>query len=163
MTFRDEHLLDAIGWRILQELQQEARLSFHELGRRIGLSAPAVAERVRKMEDCGLIMGYGAKVNIQKVGLGIIAFVRLTSFKASLPAKDDLVILFPEVLECHRVTGTDSYVLKLALISIAHLEQVVNRLMPYGEPATSLVLSSIISDGVIRQEACQAGEDQEGR
>ncbi|GHO97808.1 AsnC family transcriptional regulator [Reticulibacter mediterranei] len=154
MTIDSHALLDDIGWSILRELQLDARLSFHELGRRVGLSAPATAERVRKLEDSGIITGYGARVNAQRVGLPITAIIRITTLKVALPQQPgDLITIFPEMLECHRVTGTDSYILKIVVSSIAHLEQVINRLVPYGEPATSIVLSSLVSDEIIKQEA----------
>ena len=79
MTFHQDYLLDETGWRILEELQQDARLSFHELGRRVGLSSPAVTERVRKLEDAGIITGYGAKIDPSKVGLPIMAIMRLST------------------------------------------------------------------------------------
>lgn len=79
MTFKDDFLLDETGWNILRELQRDARQSFPELGRRVGLSSPAVAERVRKLEDAGVITGYGARINPAKVGLPMMAFVRLTT------------------------------------------------------------------------------------
>jgi Lrp/AsnC family leucine-responsive transcriptional regulator len=154
MTIDNHAQLDDIGWLILRELQLDARLSFHELGRRVGLSAPATAERVHKLEDSGIITGYGARVNAQQVGLPITAIIRMTTLKIALPQQpDDLIAIFPEMLECHRVTGTDSYILKIVVSSIAHLEQVINRLVPYGEPATSIVLSSLVSDEIIKQEA----------
>lgn len=154
MAFHDEASLDDIGWHILREVQQDARLSFHELGRRVGLTAPAVAERVRKLEDAGIITGYSAKVNPQKIGMPITAIVRMTAIKMHLPQTVDLVSSFPEVLECHRVTGMDSYILKVIVSSIPHLEHLINRLVPYGEPATSIVLSSIVSGETVKQEAC---------
>jgi Lrp/AsnC family transcriptional regulator, leucine-responsive regulatory protein len=154
MTIDNHALLDDIGWSILRELQLDARLSFHELGRRVGLSAPATAERVRKLEDSGIITGYGARVDAQRVGLPITAIIRMTTLKVALPQQPgDLIAIFPEMLECHRVTGTDSYILKIVVSSIAHLEQIINRLVPYGEPATSIVLSSLVSDEIIKQEA----------
>lgn len=162
MTLLNDFSLDEVGWHILRELQADARLSFHELGRRVGLSAPAVAERVRKMEDNGTIIGYGAKVNPRQVGLSIMAIIRLTTLKTALPQKAaDLIAIFPELLECHRVTGTDSYIFKVVVASIPHLEQVINRLMPYGEPATSIVLSSIVTGEIIKQEACWDSENRE--
>jgi len=154
MTIDNHALLDDIGWRILRELQLDARLSFHELGRRVGLSAPATAERIRKLEDSGIITSYGARVDAQRVGLPITAIIRMTTLKVALPQQPgNLITIFPEMLECHRVTGTDSYILKIVVSSIAHLEQVINRLVPYGEPATSIVLSSLVSDEIIKQEA----------
>lgn len=79
MTFKEEYLLNETGWSILRELQKEARLSFPELGRRVGLSSPAVAERVHKLEGAGVITGYGARINPAKVGLSMMAFVRITT------------------------------------------------------------------------------------
>jgi Lrp/AsnC family leucine-responsive transcriptional regulator len=79
MAFHDDYLLDETGWQILRELQNNARLSFHELGRRVGLSSPAVAERVRKLEDAGIIIGYEARVAPLKVGLPLLAFIRITN------------------------------------------------------------------------------------
>ncbi len=157
MTFHHENALDEIGWFILRELQQDARLSFHELGRRVGMTAPAVAERVRKMEDAGIIIGYGAKVSPQKMGMPITAVIRMTAIKTHLPETADFIASFPEVLECHRVTGADSYILKVIVSSIPHLEHVINRLVPYGEPATSIVLSSIVSGETVKPEACWDG------
>ncbi len=159
MTFHDDPILDEIGWNILRELQRDARLSFHELGRRVGLSAPAVAERVRKMEDAGIITGYGAKVNPQKVGMPITAVIRMTTMRMPLPQAADLIAAFPELIECHRVTGTDSYILKVIVSSIPHLEQVINRLVHYGEPATSIVLSSLVSGEIIKLEALWNGRE----
>lgn len=160
---QNNFLLDDIGWHILRELQLDARLSFHEIGRRVGLSAPAVAERVRKMEDGGIITGYGAKVDARKAGFSITAIIRITTLKIALPQRaDELTAIFPELLECHRVTGTDSYILKVIVTSIAHLEQVINRLVPYGEPATSIVLSSIVSGEIIKQEASLEPDHRSG-
>jgi Lrp/AsnC family leucine-responsive transcriptional regulator len=158
MTFHSDSIIDDIGWHILREIQQDARLSFHELGRRVGLTAPAIAERVRKMEDAGIITGYGARINPQKIGMPITVIIRMTSIKMHLPSTADLITLFPEVLECHRVTGMDSYILKVIVSSIAHLEHMINRLVPYGEPATSIVLSSIVSGETVKQEAYRNGE-----
>ncbi len=163
MTIDNHALLDDIGWQILRELQLDARLSFHELGRRVGLSAPATAERVRKLEDSGIITGYGARIDAQRVGLPITAIIRMTTLKVTFPQQpDEMSYIFPEMLECHRVTGTDSYILKIVVSSITHLEQVINRLVPYGEPATSIVLSSIISNEIIKQEAQEMKRETSG-
>jgi Lrp/AsnC family leucine-responsive transcriptional regulator len=163
MTIDNHALLDDIGWQILRELQLDARLSFHELGRRVGLSAPATAERVRKLEDSGIITSYGARVDAQRVGLPITAIIRMTTLKVTFPRQPgEMSAIFPEMLECHRVTGTDSYILKIVVSSITHLEQVINRLVPYGEPATSIVLSSIISNEIIKQEAQEIKREASG-
>ena len=158
MTFQPEYLLDETGWRILQELQRDARLSFHELGRRVGLSSPAAAERVRKLEDAGIITGYGAKIDAAKVGLPIMAIIRLTTPINPWPQADNLIAEFPELVEFHRVTGSDSYIFKVIVASIAHLELVINRLVPYGPLTTSIVLSSPVPEEPIKQEALRRSQ-----
>ena len=153
MAFHSEYLLDETGWRILQELQHDARLSFHELGRRVGLSSPAAGERVRKLEDAGIITGYGAKIDASKVGLPIMAIMRLNTPINPWPQANDLITEFPELVEFHRVTGGDSYIFKVIVASIGHLELVINRLAPYGPLTTSIVLSSPIPEEPIKREA----------
>ncbi len=159
MTFHQDYLLDETGWRILQELQQDAKLSFHELGRRVGLSSPAVTERVRKLEDAGIIIGYGAKIDPSKVGLPIMAIIRLSTPTNPWPQADDLIRELPELLEFYRVTGSDSYILKVVVSSIAHLELVINRLVPHGPLTTSIVLSSPVPEESIKQDALKRGEE----
>ncbi len=145
-----EKLLDDVGWRILQELQQDARLSYAELGRRVGLTLPAVAERVRRLEEAGVIVGYRARVNRAKLGLPITAFIRVATTSEKHGTR--LVAMakeLPEVLECHRVTGDDSYVLKVAVTSVLHLEKTISKIQPYGQPTTSIILSSPVSHKVV--------------
>jgi Lrp/AsnC family leucine-responsive transcriptional regulator len=153
MTFQQRRLLDETGWRILEELQQDARLTFQELGQRVGLSSPAVNERVRKLEDAGIITGYGAKLDYAKVGLPIMAIMRLTTPINPWPQASDLMKDVPELLEFHRVTGGDSYIMKVVVSSIAHLERVIDRLVPYGPLTTSIVLSSLLHDQPLSQQA----------
>ncbi|MGH9751599.1 MAG: Lrp/AsnC family transcriptional regulator [Blastocatellia bacterium] len=145
MSSHDEKLLDDIGWRLLEELQEDARLSYTELGRRVGLSTPAVMERVRKMEDAGIIMGYRAEVNTEKIGFRVTAFIRIGLEHDIAPRLKSLFKDIPEINECHLVTGDDSLILKVHVTSIAHLETVIQRIMPYGMPATSIVLSTPVA------------------
>lgn len=142
-------LLDEIGCKLLLELQMDARLSYAELGRRVGLSLPAVAERVRRMEEAGIITGYRAEVNPGAMGLSILAFIRLSAGGGEYPAIIALVQALPEVLECHHLTGTDSFILKVVTSSIPHLEELITRLGTYGQTATSIVLSSPVTKRVI--------------
>lgn len=142
-------LLDAKGWAILRELQLDARLSFAELGRRVGLSTPAVAERVRNLEAAGIVTGYRAEVDPKKLGRPILALVRLSVVGDVLQRVTALVRAMPEVLECHRGTGEDSFSLKAAVASVAHLEALIDRLTPFGTTSTSLVLSSPVERRVI--------------
>jgi Lrp/AsnC family leucine-responsive transcriptional regulator len=145
MTLENEKLLDDIGWHILMELQENARLSFAELGRRVGLSIPAVTERVRRMEDAEIILGYHADVNPEKVGYPITAFIRM-NISGNVSTKiAALVEKMPEVSECHRGTGGDSFIMKVRVSSVAHLEHVIEKLLPYGTTTTSIVLSSPVT------------------
>lgn len=142
MTFSSERLLDGTGWRLLQELQEDARLSFAELGRRVGLSTPAVAERVRNLEAAGLVRGYRAEIDLAKLGLPILAFVRMSVVGDVLSRITAVAQELPEVLECHRGTGADSFIMKVAVASVEHLEHLIDRLTPFGSTSTSIVLSS---------------------
>ena len=145
MTF-DSSVLDAIGWHILEELQRNARLSFAELGRRVGLTLPAVAERVRKMEDAGIITGFRAEINPAKIGLPIAAFIRISVVGDVFSRVAKAVRDMPEVLECHRGTGADSFTLKVAVESVQHLERLIDKLTPFGTTSTSIVLSTLVKN-----------------
>jgi Lrp/AsnC family leucine-responsive transcriptional regulator len=106
MTLHSESPLDATDWRILRELQQDARLSYNELGRRVSLSAPAVAERVRKLEDRGIITRYSAQVDPAKVGLPLTAFLQLRCDPEKCLLKTGTPDAFPEILEMHKLSGS---------------------------------------------------------
>jgi Lrp/AsnC family leucine-responsive transcriptional regulator len=142
MTFDTERLLDNVGWSILDELQKDARLSMAELGRRVGLSAPAAAERVRKCEDAGIISGYRAQVNLSLAGRPLLAFVRISAYGDVKVKVAEVVRRTPEVLEAHRATGNDCFILKVAVRDIQHLEKVTDRFTAFGQLTTSIVLSS---------------------
>lgn len=149
-----DHLLDEIGWKILTELQQNARLPFAELGRIVGLSTPAVTERVHKMEEAGIIAGYRAQIDPAKVGLPILAFVNVKVGGENLARFMELAATHPEVLECHRVTGAESFLLKVAVADVAHLEKLLDALMPYVATTTLMVLSTALAWGnITRPEA----------
>jgi Lrp/AsnC family transcriptional regulator, leucine-responsive regulatory protein len=142
----DTSVLDKTGWQILEELQENGRLSFAELGRRVGLTLPAVAERVRKMEDAGIITGFHAEVDPAKIGLPIAAFIRISVVGDVFARVAKAVREMPEVLECHRGTGADSFTLKVAVESVQHLESLIDRLTPFGTTSTSIVLSTLVSN-----------------
>lgn len=139
-----EKLLDPIGWQILQHLQENARISHSELGRRVGLSTPAAAERVRRMEEAGIITGYHATVDPTKAGFPIVVYMRLAvSGGENMVSRATAALkAMPELLECHRITGTESFVMRVGLHSVAHLETLIDRLTPFGMTSTSTVLSS---------------------
>lgn len=143
MTTLIETPLDSTDWQLLTELQQDARLSYRMLGQRVGLSAPAVSERVRKLEELGIITGYHAVVDRSRVGLPITAIIRMGLHGSE---RSDQVITmireFDEVLECARVLGADTLILTVAAVSIEHLESLIDRLLAYGPLTTALVLST---------------------
>lgn len=136
-------LLDPIGRRLLAALQEDARLTYGELGARVGLSPPAVAERMRRLEEAGVITGYRAQIDMAKLGVPITAFIRCNSPGPQIGA---IARAAPEVLECHRVTGSDAFILKVVVASVAHLETLIDRFLPYGQSTTSIVLSSPVPE-----------------
>jgi Lrp/AsnC family leucine-responsive transcriptional regulator len=145
MDDKIERLLDKAGREILQALQENARVSWSALGRRVGLSAPAVAERVRRMEDAGLVTGYRAAVDLEKLGFPVSAIIRVSAPEEKCPPLKTMIKALPEVLACHHVTGSDAYVLTVAATSVKHLESLIERLGRYGTPTTSVILSSPVS------------------
>jgi Lrp/AsnC family leucine-responsive transcriptional regulator len=142
-------MIDEIDRKILGVLQREARVSYAELGRRVGLTTPAVIERVRKLEDAGVITGYRAEIDTAKVGLPITAFVRMSITGVDYSHIIEVAEQSNEVLECHRGTGGDSFIMKLAVSSVEHLQEVIDRLVPYGITTTTIVLSSPVKRRVI--------------
>lgn len=137
--------MDSIDRALVSALQDDARTSYAELGRQVGLSAPAVAERMRRLEASGIITGYHAAVDLKKAGYGIVALVRLTSAPDLAPQLERLAVSTQEVMEFHRVTGSEGYVMMLAVSSVDHLEQIVVKFLPYGQTTTSIVLSSPVT------------------
>ncbi len=152
MADSNEKLLDSLGWKILTELQKDARVSFAELGRRVGLSTPAVAQRVARMEDAGIIRAYRADISPAHVGLPITAFIRMSIVGDVLAKLTAKVRSMPEVVECHRGTGEDSFILKVNAVSVEHLKDVIDHLTPYGTTSTSLVLQSIVEKNLLGAE-----------
>ncbi len=133
--------LDAIDWTVLTELQNDARLSLSELGRRVNLSASATTERVRRLESLGVITGYRAEVDLAKVGYPVLAVIRLKYPGNKHEPLKRLLAERGEFLECLRTTGDDCYTLKVAATSMPHLEQLVNELTDFGSTTTNLVYS----------------------
>lgn len=146
--------LDRIAWKIVEELQQDARLSWAELGRRVGLTTPAVAERVHRLEKLGVIRGFHADISLERLGMPIQIFVRL-----SMAGPESLVRSFQqqvktweEVLECHRVTGSDSFIVKARVVSVEHLESFLDKMGHYGSTSTATVLSSPVLQRTITEK-----------
>ena len=137
-----EKLLDQTGWELLCALQENARASYADLGRRVGLTPPAVADRIRRFETAGIITGYHAAVNPARLGLGLTAIIR---FKAAREPYERILAVIqgcPEIVECLDVTGDDCMTLTAVVCSVEHLQELIARLTPYGSSNTSIVLSS---------------------
>jgi Lrp/AsnC family transcriptional regulator, leucine-responsive regulatory protein len=137
--------------RILEALQHDGRASYAELARVVSMSASAVTERVRRLEDSGVICGYSAVVDPQRLGLGILAFVRLRYPTGNYKPFHDLVASTPEIMEAHHVTGEDCFVLKVLARSMSHLELTTGRIATLGAVTTSVVYSSPLRGRAITQ------------
>jgi Lrp/AsnC family leucine-responsive transcriptional regulator len=142
-------MIDEIDRKILKQLQVAARTSYAELGRLVGLTTPAVIERVRKLEDAGVITGYRADIDSAKVGLPITAYVRMSITGVDYSHIIEVAERSTEVLECHRGTGGDSFIMRVVVSSVEHLQEVIDRLTPYGITTTTIVLSSPVKRRVI--------------
>ncbi len=151
-------MIDEIDWKLLVELQQDARTSYAELGRRVGLTTPAVIERIHKLEDAGVIKGYRVDIDTSKVGLPVLAFIRMSITGVDYTKIIAVVQDASEVLECHRGTGGDSFIMKVAVASIEHLQKIIDELTPYGITTTAIVLSSPVKRRVIKPLEKQKNE-----
>ena len=134
--------IDSINIRLLAELQRDPRLTMSELGRRIGMSSPAVTERVRRLEEAGVIQGYRLDVNPAALGLPITVYVRVRPNAGQLPKIMELAQQIPEVVECHRVTGEDCFVLKVHIPAIDQLDRLLDGFLLYGSTITTIIQSS---------------------
>lgn len=138
--------LDAIDWSLLEALQADARLSYNELARRVHLSAPTVAQRVRRLEDAGVISGYQARVDPVAAGLPVVAHVRMKCYGARcITIHPELLDDLPEVVEVSRLTGDICSMAKVVTHSVMELERVLERLASYGETSSAMVLSTPIA------------------
>jgi Lrp/AsnC family leucine-responsive transcriptional regulator len=135
-------LLDATNRLILHELQQDARLSLAELGRRVGLSSPAVADRLQRLERDGVITGYRAQVDPRALGFALAVVIRIRPAPRQIAKVAELARETPEIVECHRITGEDCFFMKAHVRDVEHLEEVIDRLAVFGQTTTSIVQSS---------------------
>lgn len=135
-------LLDDVNRRLLTELQADPRLPMTELGRRVGMSSPAVTERVRRLEEAGVIRGYRLDVDPAALGLPLTAFIRVRPNPGQLPKVAELARAIPEVAECHRVTGDDCFIVKIYLPAMAQLDRILDRFLLLGTTTTSIVQST---------------------
>jgi Lrp/AsnC family transcriptional regulator, leucine-responsive regulatory protein len=145
-------VLDGTDRRLLRELQENSRLSLAELGRRVNLSSPAVAERLQRLERTGVITGYRAEVDPKALGYPIAAFVRIRPTTRQLHKIPELAREVPEVVECHRVTGEDCFVLKLHLRAMDDLEDILDRFIVLGQTTTSIIHSTPVAERALRLE-----------
>lgn len=144
--------IDDLNWKILNRLQQNARESFANIGRSIGLTAPAVGERVKKMEDTGILLGYNATVSHSLTGHQLKAIITLRAFMGKLKPFLAIVLTFDEVINCYRITGNENIVMEVVLKDQFHLERFIDKLIQYGETRTNIVLSHVIANAPIRSE-----------
>jgi Lrp/AsnC family transcriptional regulator, leucine-responsive regulatory protein len=135
-------LLDAVNLRLLEELSHDGRVGMAELGRRVGMSAPAVAERVQRLERAGVIKGYRAEIDPGAVGYPVAAVVRIRPSPGQLQRIPEIARETAEVAECYRITGEDCYLLRIHLRAIDDLEETLDRFTPYGLTTTSIIHSA---------------------
>lgn len=143
--------VDLINWKILELLQTNARRSNTEIASHVGISSPAVAERIRKLEDAGIIEGYHTKVAPFEVGFQIRALITVRAFMGRLKPFLEKVKSFDEVLNCYRITGNENIVMEVILHNQKHLETFIDQLITYGETKTQIILSNVIDDKPIKQ------------
>jgi len=133
---------DATDAQLLAELQSDARLSLAELGRRVGLSSPSVADRLRRLESDGVILGHRTEVNPEALGLALTSIIRIRPSPRQLHKVAELARSTPEVVECHRITGEDCFFIKAHVRDVHHLEDLIDLFTPFGQTTTSIVQSS---------------------
>lgn len=143
--------IDALNWKILQYVQDNARESFASIGRKVGLTAPAVAERVKKLEDLGIIQGYKTVVSHTLTGHQLKAIITLRAFMGKLKPFLETVKSFKEVVNCYRITGNENIIMEVVFKDQDHLEKFIDKLIQYGETRTHIILSSVISNAPIEK------------
>jgi Lrp/AsnC family leucine-responsive transcriptional regulator len=136
--------LDVLNTKILKCLQGNARLSNAEIGRQVGISSPAVSERIKKMEDLGIIEGYKTIVSPFEIGYQLKAIITLRAFMGKLKPFLEKVKTYDEVINCYRITGDENIVMEVVLKNQNHLEAFIDQLISYGESKTQIVLSRVI-------------------
>ena len=142
-------LLDALNWKILRCLQRNARQSNAEIGRNVGISSPAVSERIKKMEDAGIINGYHTEVSPFELGYQLTAIITLRAFMGKLKPFLQKVKTYDEVLNCYRITGNENIVMEVVLKNQKHLETFIDQLIVYGETKTQIVLSQVVENAEV--------------
>ncbi len=137
-------ILDSLNWKILKCLQSNARQSNVAIGKIVGISSPAVSERIKKMEDAGIIQGYKTSVSPLDVGYQLKALITLRAFMGMLKPFLEKVKTYDEVLNCYRITGNENIVMEVVFKNQKHLESFIDQLIVYGETKTQIVLSHVV-------------------
>jgi len=143
-------LIDELNWRILGCLQSNSRMSNAEIGRQVGISSPAVAERIKKMEDAEIIESYKTMVSPFKADYQLKAIITLRAFMGMLKPFLEKVRSYDEVINCYRITGNDNIVMEVVLKNQKHLESFIDQLIVYGETKTQIVLSHVVKNNNIK-------------
>ncbi|UKM63508.1 Lrp/AsnC family transcriptional regulator [Flavobacteriaceae bacterium GSB9] len=141
--------IDSINSKILRCLQQDARMSNAEIGRQVGISSPAVSERIKKMEDLGVIEAYKAIVSPYEMGYQLKAIITLRAFMGKLKPFLEKVKTYDEVINCYRITGDENIVMEVVLKNNKHLESFIDQLITYGESKTQIVLSRVVKQKAV--------------
>ena len=134
--------LDAVNRRLLRELSADPRITMSALARRVGMSAPAVSERIQRMERAGVIAGYRVDISPAALGLPLTVFVRIRPTAGQLPKIAELARQAPEVSECHRISGEDCFLIKMHAAAIEDIEKTLDRFLTHGTTITSVVVST---------------------
>lgn len=141
--------LDRIDAAILRELCADARIARAELSRRVGLSAPSVADRVRRLEDTGIITGYGARVDPARLGYGLTVLIRARPLPGEMNNMIDAIRKTPQIVACDRVSGDDCFVARAHVRDVAEMEAVIDRIVPFGATNSSIVQSSPVKERLV--------------
>ncbi|WP_299118991.1 Lrp/AsnC family transcriptional regulator [uncultured Winogradskyella sp.] len=142
--------IDSLNWKILKCLQENSRMSNVEIGKRVGISSPAVSERIKKMEDAEIIQAYTTLVSPFEVGYQLKALITLRAFMGMLKPFLEKVKTYDEVINCYRITGNENIVMEVVLKNQKHLETFIDQLISYGETKTQIVLSQVIKHSEVK-------------
>lgn len=143
-------IVDELNWKILKCLQENARQSNSEIGRLVGVTSPAVSERIKKMEDAGIIQSYDTSISPYEIGYQLKAIITLRAFMGMLKPFMEKVKTYDEVLNCYRITGNENFVMEVVLKNQKHLETFIDQLIVYGETKTQIVLSKVVRNKPIK-------------
>lgn len=145
----ERRCVDVVDAQILRELSADARIPHAELSRRVGLSAPSVSERVRRLEDAGIISGYAARIDPSKLGYGLTILIRARPSPGEMQKMIDAIRETPQIVACDRVSGEDCFVARAHVRDVAEMEEVIDRIVPFGATNSSIVQSSPVLERLV--------------